>query len=258
VTASGPDKIVFVGGAPRSGTTVTHALICTSPSVSQYNPEISFFRGIPSAFVNGRVAWKDHTSAFFDDPEAFRLHMRKTADLSLMHIWDRLDRTPILALKDPHLTPLFPALASLYPDIGYFVTVCRHPFDVVRSREEVHAKSQLDRPYSVQDAAAVAREYLQYYRAVLAHNFSGRHLMFRYEDLNGPSLQETIAKFIGVSDLHARPMWGDAPDVSGDAWGSPKYHQPINLDPRLSPLRAEFQDVVRTICAPIMTRFGYS
>src|SRR5262249_47468058 len=82
MTAGGPQKLVFVGGAPRSGTTVTHALICTSARVSEYHPEISFFRGLTQAYRNGRGAWKQHTSAFFSDPEAFRAHMRRTTDLS--------------------------------------------------------------------------------------------------------------------------------------------------------------------------------
>ena len=62
---AGPSKIVFVGGAPRSGTSVTHALICTSRSVSPYHREISFFRGIPLAYRNGRAAWREHTRHFF-------------------------------------------------------------------------------------------------------------------------------------------------------------------------------------------------
>jgi hypothetical protein len=254
---SGPGKIVFVGGAPRSGTTVTHALICTSNSVSEYHPEISFLRGVISAFSLGRAAWQAHTSAFFDDAESFRAHMRRTADLTMIHVWERLGRAPILSLKDPHLTPLFPALAALYPQEGLFVTVCRHPFDVIRSREEVHAKSQPQAPFAAADAAAVAREYLQYYRAVLTHDFGGRHFAFRYEDLNEARLQEGLARFVGVDDFNARPMWGKPPDVSGDPWGSPKYHKAIDLEPRLSPLKPEFQEIARTICGPVMQRFGY-
>ena len=37
-----------------------------------------------------------------------------------------------------------------------------------------------------------------------------------------------------------------------------KYDQPIDLDPRLSPLAPELRETVRGICSPIMERFGYS
>lgn len=253
-----PERIVFVGGAPRSGTTITHALLCTSLSVSDYQPEISFFRGFTEAYRNGRGAWQQHTSHFFDNPEEFRAHMRRTSDLSLRHIWRRLGAPRILAVKDPLLTPYFPELHSLYPDVGYFVTVVRHPFDVVRSRQEVQGKSAPERPFSLQDAAAVSREYVTLYRTVLGTNYGGRHFAFRYEDLASESIQQGLAKFIGVDDFYARPMWGKPPDIGDDPWGSPKYHKPINLEPRLSPLAPELKEVVRSICHPLMERFGYS
>jgi hypothetical protein len=258
MAAGGPEKIVFVGGAPRSGTTITHALLSTSNSVSEYCPEISFFRGIPISFRNGRGAWPQHTSAFFEDPDDFRRVMRETADVALTHVWRALGRPRILALKDPLLTPLFPDVAQLYPDIGYFVTVIRHPFDVVRSRQEVHDRTGSAQAFEIEDAVQVARDYMSTYRAVLNTKFGGRHFAFRYEDLNKPQIQEGLARFIGVDDLHARPMWGAPRDLEADPWNSPKYFKPIDLEPRLSPLAPALKAAVRELCEPMMTHFGYS
>lgn len=258
LTASGPEKIVFVGGAPRSGTTVAHALICSADGVGPYHPEASFLRGLLPAWRNGKVAWDSHTKAFFDDMEAFRLHMRATVDLSLLHLWDVLERPAILSLKDPHLTPFFRDLRELYPDIGYFVTTCRNPLDVVRSRQEVHEKGQA-RPFSDADAAAIAREYVAYYTSVLQTNFNGRHFMFRYEDLNTDRVRAGLAGFIGVDHFNVDRMWSSSKPVEqGGDWGSPKYDGPIVLEPRLSPLAEPWATQVREICAPIMARVGYS
>jgi hypothetical protein len=254
---SGPEKLVFVGGAPRSGTTVTHALICTSERVNDYHPEISFFRGIPSAYRNGKVAWDGHTSALFSDRDEFRGVMRRTADVSLDHVWRRLGKKPVLCMKDPHLTPFFPDLHELYPQEAWFVTVCRHPFDVVRSRQEVHEKTGLQQPFGADLAMAVAREYLAYYRAVLTTDFAGRHFMFRYEDLNAEAVRNGLAQVAGVDDLDVRKLWGAAPDTSDDPWGSPKYNGPIDLEPRLTPLAPALREAVRPICQPIMARFDY-
>jgi hypothetical protein len=253
----GPQRIVFVGGAPRSGTTVTHALLCTSTQVCDYHPEISFFRGIPQSYRNGRVAWTQHTQAFFSDPEAFRLTMRQTADVPIGHLWRALGETPILCMKDPLLTPFFHDLRSLYPDKAWFVVVVRHSDDVIRSRQEVHEKSGLSRPFGPEDAAAVAREYLTTYQAILAQGFSGRLFMFRYEDLNTERIREGLASFLDVDDLDPSLMWGPTEAPKDDPWGSPKYNKPIDLDPRLGPLAPDLAAIGRTICAPILQRFGY-
>lgn len=258
MTAERPQKLVFVGGAPRSGTTVTHALICTSARVSDYHPEISFFRGLAQAYRNGRGAWKQHTSAFFADPEDFRRHMRTTADLSLDRIWRAQGSAEILCMKDPLLTPFFPDLKLLYPTEAWFVVVIRHPYDIVRSRQEVHAKSGEARPFGPGDAAMVAREYMSFYQQILAQGFGGRLFMFKYEDLNSQQIQMGLAQFVGVDDLDATRMWGEAPpDMSADAWGSPKYNQAIDLAPRLDALTPELTQVTRTICGQMMERFGY-
>jgi hypothetical protein len=257
MAADGPQKIVFVGGAPRSGTTVTHALLCTSQQVSDYHMEISFFRGIPHSYRLGRAAWKEHTSTFFTEPEDFRQMMRETADVPIRRLWDSLGKAPILCMKDPLLTPYFPDLHQLYPAEAWFVVVVRHPYDVVRSRQEVHERSSGQQPFGPTDAAAVAREYMSTYRAILAQSFGGRLYMFRYEDLKNEAIQTGLAKFIGVDDLDASRMWGDAPEAESDPWGSPKYNKPIDLTPRFDALAPELATTVQSICAPIMQRFQY-
>jgi hypothetical protein len=255
--SDGPQQIIFVGGAPRSGTTVTHAVICTSDRTSRYHPEISFFRGLPIAFRNGRTSWRQHTSAFFADADAFRLLMRKACDMALHAVWEALDRSPNLCVKDPHLTPFFPDLNLLYPEKARFVVVVRDPRDVVRSRQEVHAKEFPDKPYTINDAIAVAHEYRRYYTTILRHNFAGRLFMFRYEDLDTDRIKDGIADFTGLDDLFKRPLWNGDNNVADDPWGSPKYNRSIDLGRRLSPLAPDIAEPVMTICQNIMDRFGY-
>jgi len=49
--------MIFVGGAPRSGTTVTHALLCTSDRTNAFHPEISFVRPLFNAYSVGMQNW---------------------------------------------------------------------------------------------------------------------------------------------------------------------------------------------------------
>lgn len=259
MTSAGPDKIVFVGGAPRSGTSVTHALICSADRVSNYHPEASFLRGLLPAYRNGKAAWEGHTRAFFADPPSFRAHIREILDLSIRRLFEALDRPEILCLKDPHLTPFFPDLAELYGSEARFVTVCRHPLEVVRSRQEVHAGAGRGKPFSDQDVRGIAREYLAYNGAVVGTNFGGRHFMFRYEDLNKAPVREALAGFVGVEAFRTDLMWrtGAAAGERAPEWASPKHGGPIALEPRFPVLAEPWATTVRTTCAPIMRRFGY-
>jgi hypothetical protein len=253
----GPEKIVFVGGAPRSGTTVVHALICTSHAVGDYNPEISFFRGFVTAYRLGRLSWDGHTNAFFDAPDDFRALVREACDLAIRRFWDVLGRPAILALKDPLLTPLFPELQQLYPE-ALFVAVTRDPVAVARSRQAVKEKASPGQPFSEADALNVGREYAACYRAVLGHDYQGRMFLLRYESLNEPQVQADLARFIGVDDLDPARLWGGKPDPQpNDAWSSPKYHKAIDLEPRLSPLADNLAAKVREGAAAVLPRLGY-
>lgn len=257
MTAGGPEKIVFVGGAPRSGTTVTHALLCSSAQVSDYHPEVSFLRGLAIGYRNGLAAWRQHTSSFFKDRDDFRAHMRESFDLSIRRLWGALGERPILCMKDPLLTPFFPDLHALYPTKARFAVVVRHPYDVVRSRQAVHEKSGRAQPFSTADATAVAREYMASYQPILATRFGGRLFMFRYEDLNAERIRAGLAGFLDVDDLDPDRMWGQAAHLGDDPWGSPKYNKAIDLQSRFEPLAPDLAQPVAQICAPLMLRFNY-
>jgi len=254
----GPQKLVFVGGAPRSGTTVTHALLCTVPGAGPHHPEISFFRGFMQAYRNGKTAWKGHTSAYFRDPSDFRALIRETADLALGQVWRTLGEPAILCAKDPHLTPFFPDLRELYPTEACFVTVARDPRAVVRSRQAVHEKSGAPRPFGPGDVAAVCREYVGYYRAVLQADFGGSHALIRYEDLDRPDVHTRLAELLGVGSLDTNRLWsGSRPRPERDVWGTPKHLGPLDLEPRLEPLEPSWAGIVADHCGPLMARLGY-
>lgn len=258
-----PRKVVFVGGAPRSGTTITHALLCTAPKVNRFHPEISFFRWMPMCYRKGMESWGVHTSAFFPDENTFRRLMRETAMVWLRQVWTAVAEPEILCVKDPLLTILFPELHALLPDSAWFVTVCRHPFDVVRSRQEVNEKSGV--PFGPADVEAVAREYMACYGTVLSTSFGGRHLIFRYEDLNTDRVQNALRQIVEAEAFNLGLLWQSADSVDAQAawpennpWETPKYRRELDLEPRLSPLLPEWQDRVRSICEPVMQKMGYS
>lgn len=256
---SSPEKIVFVGGAPRSGTSVTHALLCTAPGAGRYHPEISFFRHIPLAFRQGVTAWDGHTNGFFPDQESFRRFVGDTARQWLGRIGDTLGSPSLLAVKDPHLTALFPETHALLPD-ALFVTVCRHPYAVIRSRQVVFERSSPGASFNEQHVAQVANEYVAAYARLLNNDLDGTHVMFRYEELNTTAVRDGLAAFVGVDGFDVGALWSEVGGVVRDAdnpWLTSKYYGEIDIDPTVPDLPQGWRDIARGICASVMRHVGY-
>lgn len=252
--------VVFVGGAPRSGTTVTQALLCTSDRANAYCPEISFLFPIVNSYAVGVRNWNIHTHAFFKAPDDFRLHIRDHVQRSLNKVAEALGNPEVLVVKDPLITPLFYWLNRLFGPQMKFVTVVRNPNDVVRSRQAVIEKN------GGQFTAAVAREAAAEYMRSYAHLDvpEMRDVVFtlRYEDLTSDTKIAALSAFTDLPDVSVDKVWTEERAVSeneaADPWFSPKYHKPINTANRLDPLAPQFRDIVSEVCSPLMARFGWA
>ena len=154
--------VIFVGGAPRSGTTVVHAMICTSTRVNGFVPESSFLTHYFRGLVAGLWRFDNHTSGFFTDRADFGAFARGIVAQVLDRVRENLGNPEILALKDPWMTPLFGLLSSYYPGFKFVVTV-RHPLDVYRSRREVQRLAGAPWPPSPAAVRVLAEEYVNSY-----------------------------------------------------------------------------------------------
>jgi hypothetical protein len=254
---SGPERIVFVGGAPRSGTTLTYALLCTADEVGEYSREISFYRGLVQSFATGLSVWDVHTYAYFDSRDSFRLLFRDLSKQALRPVWEAVGRPRVLCVKDPNLTPLFPAIADMLED-ARFVTVARSPEDVVRSRMQVHELSAGPGSFTKEQALAVAHEYLDYYMPVLSTDFGDRHLSFRYDQINKTIVLRALARHIGVPGFNADRLWDDLKPIDpNDPWGSPKFGKAIDTSSRFAPLPQDWVENIYRVTAPVAERYNF-
>jgi hypothetical protein len=254
-------KVIFVGGAPRSGTSVTHALICTAQACNKYHPEISFVRPVLESYVIGMENWEAHTNAFFSIPEHLLLHVRGLLQTQMSYIAKVLGNPPVLCVKDPLLTPNFPALRAVLGWPVQFVTVLRHPYAVVRSFQEVIER--LGQTFTAAHAQLAAEEYVRSYAHLDDPSLEDAVFWLRYEDLTNPGTLEALRAFTGLPGINPDAVWRreayiPSPEQQADAWYSPKYHKPINTQNRLPPLDTQSQAIVSEICAQSMKQFGYT
>ncbi|MBL4919344.1 sulfotransferase family protein [Szabonella alba] len=258
--ATGPAKVIFVGGAPRSGTSVTHALLCTAPASNPYHPEISFIRPIFQSYALGLHLWQSHTNAFFQIPEHLKMHVGTLAEQSLLHVWRVLKKPEVLCVKDPLLTKDFPSVNAVMQRPCQFVTVLRHPHDVVRSQQEVYSRAGV--PMVEGTVRKLSVEYMESYAHLNKPEMEGRAFHFRYEDLGNDWLIEQLHAFTGLNGIDSEQIWNSGKHVPSEAekadpFFSPKYHRPINTERRFDRLKPEFQSIVNEVCLPLMESSGY-
>lgn len=257
--SSNKGDIIFVGGAPRSGTTVTHALLCTSDKTNSNIPEISFMRPLVESFTLGLRMWENHTKTFFKDGDDFKKHCRAHVEMALNHISEVVGSPEVLTVKDPLLTPYFFQLHRLLPDRAKFVTVIRNPYDVVRSRQEVFETGGVE--FSDKVALDVAKGYNTHYAHLKNERLRETLYCLRYEDLNKQETIDQLRAFTGCFDISLDKVWaGRKPteaSPSGNPWHSPKYNGPVDLSNRLSPISGNIRAIVNDVCGDLMDRFNY-
>ena len=59
-------RLVLVGGAPRSGTTTLHGLLCSAGNVNDFCEEPSYLGFMFRSWTRGVGRWKAHTFDFHD------------------------------------------------------------------------------------------------------------------------------------------------------------------------------------------------
>lgn len=255
-------EIVFISGAPRSGTSIAHALICTSASVNGYIGECSYFSQLIRAFNRGMEIFDIHTRYYFKNQlEYADLHRGLLATVLTAH-WQHLGRPAMLVLKDPDMLNIIPAVAVLVEQ-AKFVILYRDPRDVIASRVQVQTRrnprGNFTHPNNI---AGLAEEYISGYRAIegLAVTQPKRIFFQEYERLVLQDLA-LLQEFLGLRDLDPSLVWQDSvveqKDVATDAWNSTFYFQPMSSDPIGSyqkSLNPETIHLIEHLCNPTVAR----
>lgn len=251
-------KVIFVGGYPRSGTTVTHALLCTSKMTVPYHPEVSYLKFIFQSYQAGINNWDNHTQHLFESMESYRQHFHDILSLSFSYLRKKLGDHEVLCIKDPLLTPYFHWVAHLMGDNARFVSVIRHPFDVIRSNIEV--QKRMGKGQTSSSVEALGIQYMNFYAHLDNPTLQTKLHAFRYEDLQDSETIKNLRSFTGLSDIAPQDVWKDAKPLkeSQNPWFSPKYNSPIDIKPRLDVLDDEYKEIVGQTCIKLMQRFNYS
>ncbi len=260
-----PFELYFVVGAPRTGTTILHALICTDESVNDYIAECSYFTALLPPFALGWSNFDQHTYAYFPGgrPEFGRYHSQLLRAV-LRDTWEQVGQPKKLALKDPVLSRQMGNLAQLLPESKYVVSI-RDARDAIASRVTVMRKGKPDAVVSEQDVIRVCQEFNASYLPLLKAPdiFSGRALVVAYEGLSRSGNLAPIETFMGITCRPDRVWQSELTDINGPAnnneWRTAQYGKPLNPDSigsYASILTPQQVQIVLDHCGPLMQQLG--
>lgn len=254
---------LFVVGAPRSGTTILHALVCASEKTNGYVNECSYFTALINPFLTGLGTFDTHTKSFFDTREAFASHYGDILQNELAFMWRRFDRPDILALKDPMMTPLVPHLAGLVQG-SKFVVAVRDPRAVISSRIEVAHKEMHGQPLTEHQLREFCNQYVQMYSVILdaVPQLGARMLLIDYRDIVNGQAVGKLAQF-GLGPIDANNTWSrsrvDPMAEVNNPWET-RLHGKLPAADSLERYREILNPVVEqyilSACGPVAERLG--
>jgi len=189
-------KITFVGGFARTGTTMLQSILCSTAASNPMIGEAVFMRALLENYWRGKGLFDEHSRYYFDDPGDLRGFCRHQVDEFLERTAARFGDPQHLILKHPQLTPMFPLLHELRPDIRFVVSL-RSPLDTVASGLRARDKGAPE--FRGTTPASIARDYVAFYTPSLgtrSPSFESQTLYVKYEALVADP--KDLARRIGV------------------------------------------------------------
>lgn len=254
---------LFVAGAPRSGTTILHAIVCSAEKTNRYITECSYFTAFLHPLLVGLDTFDVHTKHYFATREALIQNHSDILNNELSKIWAKTGKPEVLALKDPMLTPLIPHLAEPLPKAKFVVSV-RDPRATISSRIEVAKRETQDGEVADDQVRRFCDEYVHMYGTVTNHlpALEDRILIVDYRDVvKGTALDKLTA--FGVGRIDTSRIWSntiaDPTRPSSDVWATDlhgKMPSVASIDRYREHLDSRTENMILDICGPVARALG--
>jgi Sulfotransferase family len=254
---------LFVAGAPRSGTTILHAIVCASEKTNGYITECSYFTAFMHPLLIGLNTFDVHTKHYFASRDALIQNHSDVLNNELSKIWVKTGRPEVLALKDPMLTPLIPHLAEPLPQAKFVVSV-RDPRATISSRIEVAKRETQENEIADDQVRRFCDEYVHMYGTVANHlpTLGDRILIVDYRDVVHGAAFDKLTAF-GVGRIDTNRIWSNTianpTRSSSDVWATAlhgKMPSVASIDRYREHLDSRTEKVILDICGPVARALG--
>lgn len=209
------DRLIFIAGSMRSGTTILHKILCTATETHPYITETWFLVDQLHAYLRGRERYDVRHRDYFGEIENFDRFYRDTLERFFEVTRKNLSDPQVLVLKNPEISGQLPLLGGWFKDALFIINV-RNPLDIIASIVEVGERHRKDGIRSEQslmgrDMYMLSNFVKRYYISSFDVNnpVHDRILFVRYEDMMSDVKKECerIGSFCGLTfptgKLHA-------------------------------------------------------
>lgn len=196
------DRLIIVGGAPRSGTTLLQNMLDSHPDITG-GPEFLHLPDIVSLQQKLHASIAKEWIDFFCSKEDVNRYTGELIENFLLPLLDR-QGGKFLSEKTPNNILIFSELLDILPR-ARFIQVIRDPRAIVSSMLEVGAKARKkgeNPPYFTKDMDSASSYVNKCFDAGFsAEKKNGRHVLtVRYEDLvvNPEQESKKVCEFLGL------------------------------------------------------------
>lgn len=218
---------VFVLGMPRSGTTVTNALLCTPHDCNDLLPEHHYLGGLAQTISAAFTSFAKNTKHFFPDRDSFVADHMAFMRKQLSATWHACDCPSMLVIKHVKFSHIASLLLEHIPN-AKIVAVGRDPRDIFASMLKANEPDWREDEVSIKN---FLNNYHVFYGSILRayHRYGPeRVFLLQLENLSEAALKH-LGKFMGTS-LNPERLWcSSAFDINtlqdhrlfSDLWGKP-------------------------------------
>ncbi len=258
-------KLILIGGAQRSGTTLLQTLLANALDTAVL-PEAHILCDLMTSYRRAKEATKK-TRFYYPSDDGLRAFFRSCGQRHIDDLVATLGGGSALVLKDPNFVQFDSEVASLFPDAVRVITL-RDPRDIAASFLRIGQREQPEvgsGKYRRRDVRFIGNKIVTSYAGVMKAPKPAGMQFVRYEELvtDPKKTLSVLGREAGLALSFARidnPVWLEAEARHEASWiselegGGPSTDSVGAYKTVMQPKEIALTE---QICAPVMQWAGY-